>query len=62
MHSSPFQPLGAAGSSPPQALVQHPLAFVSVYVGAVILIIWAAYQVRYRCQSCGSLPARCRCA
>jgi hypothetical protein len=62
MYSSPFQPLGTAGSSPPPALVQHPLAFVSIYVAGVVLIIWAAYQVRYRCTTCGSVPARCRCA
>ena len=49
-------------SAPPQAVLLHPYAFVAAYVAVFILIVWAAYQLRYRCGDCGAVPAMCHCS
>ena len=56
MHPSPFQAFGPQANAPAAALSQHPDVIIAIYVGLCALVIWAAYQVRNRCHSCGSVP------
>jgi len=62
MNHSLFQAFGTQANAPASALNQHPDVIIAVYVGLCALVIWAAFQVRNRCHSCGSVPVRCQCA